>query len=555
MSSSSNAAETAKNIKELLKPSPIEPTDAQRLDKLRRIFSTLIASGQLSLGEKKSTEAAQKWNTWLKKQHGVYVKQLCQVVQMGRKSALRTFMGVIASSPLKDGNVERINNTLMNSMLNALMDSYGDEGDGVAPEYMLELLQMEFCRYRDVQYYILLGLKELSKSLGDDEMDGVKAENLLRILMKIYIAYDKEDLEPADVKMTGDARTCSNYIFIPPVMDSNDEGDDEDKEQENISSDEESEDDSDTEEQEAPRKKRKMDTPKKKKKKVKELSWQSLKQHRNALQSCTLSILKISSIPNRTMKRILQHLPANILPNVSSPLRFADFCTRAYDLGGVTSLLALHSLFVLMTQHGLEYPKFYESLYNLIESKVFYAKYRTRFFKLLVKCLTGSQMLPAYLVAAFCKKLCRCAINAPPSGALFVIALVSNLLRKHGECACLIHREIDSLEDVYDADEKDPAKCRAIESCLWELHALEKHYHPAVSSMAKGCGMEDSKTLLHDLDQFLVHTYKSLFDAERQRGNNKRKQKVPLTFQKPSGLFANGDAFNGLFSFPISGQE
>ena len=44
---------------------------------------------------------------------------------------------------------------------------------------------MEFCRYRDVQYYILLGLKELSKSLGDDELDGVKAENLLRILMKI----------------------------------------------------------------------------------------------------------------------------------------------------------------------------------------------------------------------------------------------------------------------------------------------------------------------------------------------------------------------------------
>ena len=131
-----------------------------------------------------------------------------------------------------------------------------DEGDGEAPEYMLELLQMEFCRYRDVQYYILLGLKELSKSLGDDEMDGVQAENLLRILMKIYIAYDKEDLEPADVKMTGDVRTCSNYIFIPPVLDSNGEGDEEDKEQENISSDEESEDDSDVEEQEAPRKNR-----------------------------------------------------------------------------------------------------------------------------------------------------------------------------------------------------------------------------------------------------------------------------------------------------------
>jgi U3 small nucleolar RNA-associated protein 19 len=49
------------------------------------------------------------------------------------------------------------------------------------------------------------------------------------------------------------------------------------------------------------------------------------------------------------------------------------------------------------------------------------------------------------------------------------------------------------MEDVYDADEKDPAKSRAIESCLWELNALEQHYHPAVSSKAKGCGMRTVK--------------------------------------------------------------
>jgi len=111
------------------------------------------------------------------------------------------------------------------------------------------------------------------------------------------------------------------------------------------------------------------------------------------------------------------------------------------------------------------------------------------------------------------------------------------------------------MDDPYDADEKDPAKSRAIESCLWELNALEQHYHPAVSSMAKGCGMEDSKTLYHDLDQFLVHTYKSLFDQERQRGNNKRKSKIPLTFHKPKGLFAKGDIFDGIFDFSFKSEE
>ena len=39
-------------------------------------------------------------------------------------------------------------------------------------------------------------------------------------------------------------------------------------------------------------------------------------------------------------------------------------------------------------------------------------------------------MLPAYVVAAFCKKLLRLGLAGPPSGALFVLALVSNLIRK-----------------------------------------------------------------------------------------------------------------------------
>jgi U3 small nucleolar RNA-associated protein 19 len=546
--STSTAAETATKIKELLKPTTlqIESIDAQRLDQLRRIFSNLILTEQLNLTAQKPSQAAQKWNMWLKKQHGNFIDQLCHVVRMGRKSGMRTFMGVIASSPMNDGNADRLNDGLVVKLLQALMDSYGDEGDGIAPEYMLELLQIEFCKYRDVQYFMMVSMKQLAKSLGGDELDGVKAENLLRVLMKIYIACDQDDLTPNDLKKDG---SSSNYIFTPPIVEDGAEIENDEFDGEIVNSNIESDNDSEDEEP-SPKKRRKVTVSKTKK--VKLMSWQSVRQHRNALQQSTLAILQVSTIPARTMKRILQHMPVNILPHVSNPLRFADFCTRAYEVGGVTSLLALHSLFILMTQHGLEYPKFYLSLYNLIETELFYAKHRTRFFKLLVKCLTGSQMLPAYLVAAFCKRLCRCAINAPPSGSLFVIALVSNLIRKHGECACIIHREGDDMEDVYDADEKDPAKSRAIESCLWELNALEQHYHPAVSSMAKGCGMEDSKTLYHDLDQFLVHTYKSLFDQERQRGNNKRKIKIPLTFHKPKGLFTEGDIFDGIFDFSFS---
>lgn len=59
----------------------------------------------------------------------------------------------------------------------------------------------------------------------------------------------------------------------------------------------------------------------------------------------------------------------------------SDFLTRSYDIGGVISVMALSGLFILMTQHGLEYPKFYEKLYALLTPAVFMAKHRAVFFQ------------------------------------------------------------------------------------------------------------------------------------------------------------------------------
>lgn len=61
----------------------------------------------------------------------------------------------------------------------------------------------------------------------------------------------------------------------------------------------------------------------------------------------------------------------------------SDFLTRSYDIGGVVSVMALSSLFILMTQHGLEYPNFYEKLYALLVPSIFMAKHRAKFFEVM----------------------------------------------------------------------------------------------------------------------------------------------------------------------------
>lgn len=45
--------------------------------------------------------------------------------------------------------------------------------------------------------------------------------------------------------------------------------------------------------------------------------------------------------------------------------------------------MALNGLFVLMNSYNLEYPDFYNKLYNIMGNEIFSAKYKARFFHLL----------------------------------------------------------------------------------------------------------------------------------------------------------------------------
>ena len=46
--------------------------------------------------------------------------------------------------------------------------------------------------------------------------------------------------------------------------------------------------------------------------------------------------------------------------------------------------------------------------------------------------------------------------------------------------AAAVGSEVQAGEDVFDETELDPAKCRAIESSLWELESLRHHYYHTV---------------------------------------------------------------------------
>ncbi|KAJ1471389.1 CBF/Mak21 family-domain-containing protein, partial [Baffinella frigidus] len=193
-------------------------------------------------------------------------------------------------------------------------------------------------------------------------------------------------------------------------------------------------------------------------------------------------------------------------------------------------------------------------------------KFRGRLLRLADTCLK-SPLLPAYLVAAFLKRLARLALATPAPGAAVALPIIYNLLRRHPACLPLIHRAVtfDEAEaeggesanggeaeeqeprnlkkgearnlsrDPYRMEEPDPYKTGALQSSLWELQALRRHYCPAVAKVA-GVFLDPITRQRPELSlaEALQVSVASL--VEEQAGKRAKGGQVALTFEVPATL-------------------
>ncbi|KAK7131347.1 hypothetical protein R3I94_016474 [Phoxinus phoxinus] len=257
-----------------------------------------------------------------------------------------------------------------------------------------------------------------------------------------------------------------------------------------------------------------------------------LKEHKRAFEQMWLVFLKYK-LPSSMYKKILVILHESILPQMGDPTMMIDFLSAAYDIGGAISLLALNGLFVLIHEHNLDYPDFYRKLYNLLDPSIFHVKYRARFFHL-ANIFLSSTHLPVYLVAAFVKRLARLSLTAPPTALLILLPFICNLIRRHPSCKVLIHKPSaaeEPCDDPYVMEEKDPAQCHALESSLWEIKTLQKHYHPDVAKAA----MIINEPLSEQEDDISVLLELSTFELMEREVKAERKT-IPLEFDTATEL-------------------
>uniref|UniRef100_A0A8C1BFF4 Nucleolar complex associated 4 homolog n=1 Tax=Cyprinus carpio carpio TaxID=630221 RepID=A0A8C1BFF4_CYPCA len=253
------------------------------------------------------------------------------------------------------------------------------------------------------------------------------------------------------------------------------------------------------------------------------------KEHKRAFEQMWLLFLKFK-LPSSMYKKILVILHESIMPQMSDPTLLIDFLSAAYDIGGAISLLALNGLFILIHKHNLDYPDFYKKLYSLLDPSIFHVKYRARFFHL-VNIFLSSTHLPAYLVAAFVKRFARLSLTAPPTALLILLPFICNLIRRHPSCRVLIHRPSAPCDDPYVMEEEDPAQCHALESSLWEIKTLQKHYHPDVAKAA----MKINEPLTEQEEEISEVLELSTFEL-MERDLKAERKTIPLEFDTATEL-------------------
>ncbi|KAF1837529.1 nucleolar complex protein 4 [Decorospora gaudefroyi] len=277
----------------------------------------------------------------------------------------------------------------------------------------------------------------------------------------------------------------------------------------------------------------------------------SLQAYKEKAQAAWLATMR-TGLSKEQRKLILTTFSYQIAPWFQQPEVLADFLTDSFNVGGATSLLALSGLYYLISEKNLDYPSFYLKLYSLLDNGLLHSKHRSRFFRLL-DTFMASTHLPAALVASFIKRLSRLALHGPPAGVVVVVPWVYNMFKRHPACTFMMHRETrdpalkeeleeDGMDDPFDMEEMDPQLTNAIDSSVWELVALQSHYHPNVATLAKIISEQFTKRS-YTLEDFLDHSYSALLDAELDRDLKKDPE---VEFEIPKRIFTADQGLNPL---------
>ncbi|KAF1989629.1 nucleolar complex protein 4 [Aulographum hederae CBS 113979] len=443
------------------------------MESLCGVFSRLMSDGSMT-SQKGVPREEQLIVEWLRKQYDEYIRLLLSRLRKTDETILLNFTMHLIRQEASASKTDDVWTSTSRPFFNLVRELLVSEIDAVREAFMKKYIE----KYDNVRYYTFGSISSLLTGQSSMDIEEQAVSNCLKILSSAEGPPATKD----DLEFFGDAPTDKKDKLYSSAA------------------------------------------------------------HRRRAQDVWLALLRVGL--NKTQRKaILRIMTERIVPQFNKPELLMDFLTDSYNVEGETALLALSGLFYLIREKNLDYPSFYPKLYQLLDTGLLHSKQRSRFFRLLETFLSSTH-LPAALVASFIKRLARLALHGPPAGIVVVIPYIYNMLKEHPTCTFMIHREVrhsddrkeleeEGMEDPFDMDEEDPMNTWAIDSSLWELEALQSHYHPNVATLAKIISEQFTKQA-YNIEDFLDHSYNGLIEGELTR--NVKKTPV-VEYQIPENVF------------------
>ncbi|CAJ0578379.1 unnamed protein product, partial [Mesorhabditis spiculigera] len=203
---------------------------------------------------------------------------------------------------------------------------------------------------------------------------------------------------------------------------------------------------------------------------------------KRAYQNAWLNITK-AELSVKALNNIVPCLVSEVFPKVPEPFAFADFLFKVFNFQDETMALALEGILELMIKHNFEYPKLYEYVYSHTSTSIWYTPHKLKYLNCLDTMLRSTH-IPDYVAAGFAKKIARSCLMAPLDMQEPLIALVANLQIRYPNLSCLTDRSKPALSTDPYLEDVSLFECKALESSLWEIKTLQKHWCERVAKRA-----------------------------------------------------------------------
>ncbi|XP_050523958.1 nucleolar complex protein 3 homolog [Daktulosphaira vitifoliae] len=173
-------------------------------------------------------------------------------------------------------------------------------------------------------------------------------------------------------------------------------------------------------------------------------------------------------------------------------LTVLDAVIKKHQLNVYEQLCCIKTIFVILSGQGsvinIDPVHFYTHLFKVIpelDCCKNHDNLETFLRTIEALFLMGRKKVTANSTLSFIKRMSTLALQTLHNSSLGILSAIRTIIQTNKNSEALLDVDPSYGQGIYDAELQEPEHCNAGSTALWELLALQRHYHPEVCKLSK----------------------------------------------------------------------